>query len=684
MTTMTAQAVEALPETSQLSGTAPVGGTGIDLERDIHREWLITNGRGGYASGTVIGIPTRRYHGLLIAAARPPLERWLMLAATLESAGVSGRHHEMASFEFDRTIHPRGYQYLTGFAVHNRRPEPWVRFTYEHDGLRFVKQVAMQRNSDELSIRYRLEGPGEEPLTLEIVPFLALRDFHATTRAFDGAYPIHEQDDQVAVDAYARGPRLWLQAIRIDDGQVMRFEQKPVWWNGVVHRAETERGLEDHDDLFVPGWFSTAGSKVIQVEFRAKADFTEDMNGALEPRPARAIDYSAEGVHSAEGRLREAADAFIVKRRRPSGTELTTILSGYPWFGDWGRDTFISLPGLLLDTGRFAEARQVLEVFASAMTDGLIPNRFSDYGDGRDYNSVDASLWFIHAADAYVRSSGDEQTWHTILAPACDAIVNAYLAGTRYSIRVGEDGLIACGDESTSLTWMDARCGDAVFTPRHGQPVEVNALWYHVLCTLADRCLPSNPARADQLEAAAARARDSFRLVFWNYSGGYLYDVVRDGWSDPAVRPNQVFAVSLPHSPLDDEQKRSVLNIVQNRLLTPYGLRSLCTKHPAYGGRYEGDAFHRDQVYHQGTVWAWLMGPYVEACLRLHAFSEAARSSMRQLLQPLIAHLDEAGTGSISEIFDGDPPHRPRGCIAQAWSVAEVYRAWRMTAPNAR
>ena len=673
MSTATADMTEQATEAARLAD---------DFDNQITREWLITNGRGGFASGTVLGIPTRRYHGLLVAAARPPLERWLLLSAVLERVGVSGRRHELANFEFDRIIHPRGYHHLTDFVVSNNPDTPWVRFVYAHDGLRLTKQVVLLRGRDEVSIRYRLEGPPGEPLSLELCPFLAMRDFHGVTRAFDGSYPISEIREHVTVDAFRTGPRLWLSVQRSDDGIPVAFERRPDWWYGFRYREESARGLDDHEDLFVPGWFRASGTGSIGVEFRATADFTPDLSAMPETRPARTPDASAAGGDSVdvEGRLREAASAFVVARQRDGNHELTTILAGYPWFGDWGRDTFIALPGLLLETGRLAEARQVLEVFASAQRDGLIPNRFSDYGDGRDYNSVDASLWFVHAADAYVSASGDQDAWRQVLGPACHRVMDAFLAGTRFNIHVDHDGLVACGDESTQLTWMDAKCGNVVFTPRHGKPVEINALWYHGLCAMAERSAAHDPDQSARCGELAARVQHSFVETFWNPSGRYLFDVVRNGWADPAVRPNQIFAVSLPHSPLDRPQQGYVLTCVENRLLTPYGLRSLCPKHPSYSGRCTGGPFERDSVYHQGTVWGWLIGPYVEAYLRVHDFSDRAQAKMRGRLQPLIDHLDVIGIGSVSEIFDGDAPHTPGGCIAQAWSVAELLRAWRLTA----
>jgi len=430
----------------------------------------------------------------------------------------------------------------------------------------------------------------------------------------------------------------------------------------------------------MPGWFRVSGTGLVEVVLRARAEFPWNPPEADRPAVVLAADPPSPPPIDVEDRLRQAANSFGVQRRRAIGGYSTTILAGYHWFGDWGRDTFIALPGLLLETRRFAEAREVFETFASAQQDGLIPNRFSDYGDGCDYNSVDASLWYIHAADAYCRMSNDAVAWDRLLGPVCERVVKAFLAGTRFNIRVDTDGLVSCGDATTQLTWMDAKYGATVFTPRHGKPVEINALCYHILNVLAERQASADPVRAHEYRVLAAQVRKSFVRAFWNSTSRCLYDVVRNGRGDPAIRPNQILAVSLPHSPLAREQQRMVLECIDQDLYTPYGLRSLSPLDPAYKGRCEGTPFERDSAYHQGTVWAWLIGPYVEAHLRVAEFSGEARKQMRSRLTALIKHLDDACIGSVSEIFDGDPPHKPRGCIAQAWSVAELLRAWRMTA----
>lgn len=652
-----------------------------DIEAALEQEWLLTNGRGGFASGTPLSIPTRRYHGLLVAAARPPLERWLLLAGMLERVYIKGQVYETACFEFSDKLHPQGFRSLQHFSFSNNSRTPWVRFVYHLDGGELVKEILMPRGRDEVLIRYRLEtGPGKRA-ALEVGPLLAMRDFHSLTQAFEGGYAIQEIDGgYVTVDAYADGPRVWLSAAAPDHREAVQFRREPDWWYHFVYRKETARGLEDQEDLFLPGWFVAHGERAVECTIRAVAAFGSEMHDTPEPALPFAINAysSAPGV---EERLRQAADAFVVKRSRSTGADLTTILAGYPWFGDWGRDTFIALPGLLLETHRFAEAYDVLKVFGSALKDGLVPNRFSDYGDGRDYNSVDASLWYIHAADAYCEASGDAAAWPAVLGPTCEQIVQAFMEGTRHRIHMDSDGLVSCGDPTTHLTWMDAKYGDIVFTPRHGKPVEINALWYHAICLMADRMEPHREEAAARYRQLASQVRGSFLATFWGNEEYGLHDVVRDGWQDISVRPNQIIAVSLAHSPLNASQQRTVLDVVTRELLTPYGLRTLSPSHPSYHGRYEGGMFERDQAYHQGTVWAWLIGPYAEAYLRVHNWSAEAKRLMREQLSALVTHLDDAGLGSINEIFDGDPPHRPHGSIAQAWSVAELLRAWHMTEP---
>ena len=371
-----------------------------------------------------------------------------------------------------------------------------------------------------------------------------------------------------------------------------------------------------------------------------------------------------------------AADQFIVKRQT-NHNRGTSILAGYPWFADWGRDAFIALPGLLLSTGRFEEARSVLTAFAGAADEGMIPNHFDDRGDVH-FNSVDASLWFINAAFQYLNATGDSKTFMQDLMPTIRWIIDSYRKGTRFGIHADSDGLITAGDSQTQLTWMDAKCGGVAFTPRCGKPVEVNAFWYNGLCWLAEFYARRDIENAKHYKSMADKVGVSFCKLFWNQSGGYLNDcILPDGSVDASIRPNQIFAVSLPFSPLSAEQQKSVVDVVQKQLLTPYGLRTLNAGDSRYKGQYTGPQQQRDEAYHQGTVWPYLIGPFVESFLKVNGFSRKSKKMAATFIQPLLEHLTKDGClGSVSEIFDGDPPHTPRGCIAQAWSVAELIRAY--------
>ncbi len=432
-------------------------------------------------------------------------------------------------------------------------------------------------------------------------------------------------------------------------------------------------------------------SRRSEAETEARVSSVRSANRSLsnaQVEPPSSIRNPQFAIRNVDQRLLDAADAFVVARRRADGSNSKTIVAGYHWFGDWGRDTFIAMPGLLFETKRFDEAFEILETFAAVQRNGLIPNRFSDYGDGCDYNSVDASMWFLHAATLYYQLTRNKAHWAQTLYPACRSIVEHFTKGTDFDIYVDTDGLVSAGNPATQLTWMDAKFGDTVFTPRHGKAVEINALWYHGLRSLEKLCLDISPQHTGHYDELADKAEASFLATFWNQNGNYLFDVVHGGRSpasrmaDPAIRPNQIFAVSLPHTPLSAMQQENVLGCVRQHLLTPYGLRSLSPSDKAYRPHYRGTPFERDSAYHQGTVWGWLIGPYVEAHLRVHEFSPQAKAEMREHLQPLIAHLDEAGIGSVSEVFDGDPPHKPGGCIAQAWSVSELLRAWRLSSPD--
>ena len=616
------------------------------------QEWLLTDGLGSFAASTVIGMNTRRYHGLLIAATHPPLGRVMTLNRIGEILTLDGRRdqpHELSVNAFFGSIHPQGYQYLRQFEL-----DTTARWTYAVDGVTVTKELLLPRGKNVAALRYTVTG-GSHDFELALLPFVSLRDFHSLRHEAGASFVTESEAARVTV----RQDDLAV-TLAADAGT---FEQSPSWWYHHKYPIETERGQDDDEDLYTPGRFVLAGtgtqSVTLWVGLKAEKPGNWDAElKALAPvvstTPSR-DPKSSKPPSVAVSRLLRGANDFVVARTTPDGKAGTTVMAGYPWFSDWGRDTMISLPGLLLVPRRFAEAKAVLTVFAQYTSEGMIPNRFDDYTNVPEYNTVDASLWFIHAAFEYRRLSGDAATFDQILRPACQQIIDGYRRGTRYFIQVDPvDGLVRQGDVQTQLTWMDARCDGVTFTPRQGKPVEINALWYHALMLMGE--MPD-----------AQRVADSFRKAFWLGPDQGLADGVDDGRRDPAIRPNQIFAVSLPNSPLLPDQQAAVVAVVQRELLTPVGLRTLDVHNPGYRGRYTGPQFQRDGAYHNGTVWPWLIGAFLEAYLKVNGNSAAAMQQARAWLQPLVDHMaDTDAIGQIAEIFEGDPPHRAVGCFAQA------------------
>lgn len=653
-----------------LPGPLVIPAEGAALDDLLQREWLIANQIGAYASGTVVGCNTRRYHGLLIGARTPPTGRVLALSTVAEQLEIDdGTTCDLSTFEFSGTFSPRGVVHLREF-----RNDVAATFILRAGPLELTKEVLPAEDANAVAIRYTVRG-GRAVLRLR--PFAALRDFHALREA-DAQHQVtfEQAEGGVVVQDRAQGIcSLYLQAGGAE------FKPDPQWWYRFCYRVEIARGQEGFEDLYAPGHFvrtledgescqlTAALGEPMQVNFEATH---QRRAGRLEKLAASVGPDAGETTR----RLAVAADAFVVNRHFPGRRPSRTILAGFHWFADWGRDAFIALPGLLLETGRFEEARQVFRTFADRLEAGMIPNRFDDYSDAAHYNSIDASLWFILAAERYLRAGGDEEFWHATLLPTALAILTAYHDGTRFDIHADSDGLLVGGSPGTQLTWMDAALGDEVITPRHDKAVEINALWYCAHRVVAERAggTPGGESAAHRAELIAG----AFERTFWNADGGYLYDCVREDHADASIRPNQVFAVSLPYSPLSPERQEAVVETVRRELLTPRGLRSLAPGDPRYRRRYGGSQQSRDRAYHQGTVWAWLMGPFIEAFLRVHDFDADAARHARRWLEPFDEHLTEAGVGLVSEIFDGDPPHPARGCIAQAWSVGELLRAWRL------
>jgi len=645
--------------------------TGLPVGRLLTQEWLLSNSIGAYASATVAGCNCRRYHGLLVAATAPPMGRWAALATVMEQLRVGGETFDLATNEFAGTFSPRGYEYLVEF-----RNDAAPTFVYRVGDVELVKEIVLAESANAVALRYTVRGGGAE---LRVWPFASLRDFHQLRKVhqphqmtFDGV------DNGVRVEDRRRpGPSLYLL------GREARFSAKPQWWYRFSYRVDISRGQDGFEDLYTPGCFEYSLRDGESCQFTGILDepFPLGFETTLQRRRGRLAELAASvgpDADEATRRLAMASDTFVAQRSFPEAPPSTTLLAGFPWFADWGRDAFVALPGLLLATKRFDAARRVFATFADHMDGGLIPNRFDDYSTGAHYNSIDASLWFVIAAERYLRATGDTAFWRNVLLPAAERILHAYREGTHFDIHADADGLLTGGSQKTQLTWMDVALGEEVITPRHGKAVEVNALWYCAHRILAERPAAAGDARTGQYAEWADLIGPAFVRAFWNGAAGCLYDCLPGPAPDASIRPNQIFAVSLPYSPLSDEQQRSVVRVVTEKLLTPMGLRTLSPDDRGYRRKYGGSWESRDRAYHQGTAWAWLIGPFIEAYLKVEQNRPLAVAQCKGWLSAFDEHLREAGVGFISEIFDGDPPHTPRGCIAQAWSVGEVLRAKRL------
>jgi predicted glycogen debranching enzyme len=637
-----------------------------DLNTSAKREWLETNGLGGFASSTISGINTRRYHGLLVAATKPPVGRMVLLSKVEETLIINGRRHELSANRYPGVVHPQGYQYLKEF-----RQDPFPVFVYQVEDVELEKSVFLVHGENTTVVQYAVRGTGDAPCTLELRPLIAFRDYHNTTHANEALDPAYETGPgSLKFTPYAGLPPLFLAH---DDAAI-----RPTgdWYRSFEYDVERDRGLDFQEDLFNPcalvldlnrnarpAWIAST---------EAHSSSTADSLRDREIKRRQALFESAPMDDPFVRSLVLAADQFIVQRGQES-----TVIAGYHWFSDWGRDTMIALPGLALATNRPDVARSILLSFALHVDRGMLPNRFPDAGEAPEYNTVDATLWFFEAVRAFVEKTGDYEFIRKSLYPVLADIVSWHERGTRYGIRVDADGLLCAGEPGVQLTWMDAKIGDWVVTPRQGKPVEIQALWYNALRIMEDLAeaygYDSDRGRyADMAE----RTRTAFASLFWNESEGCLFDVVDGEYRDGAIRPNQIFAVSLIHQMLSPEQARSVVSVVQRELRTPCGLRSLAPSDPAYRGRYDGDPHSRDSAYHQGTVWPWLLGPFLRAYLQANNHSQTARVQAEQWLAALKAYVESSGVGQVPEVFDGDAPHRAGGCMAQAWSIAELLHTY--------
>ncbi len=723
-----------------------LGDQGGAVAKATAAEWVLGNGLGGFAMGTAAGIPTRRYHGWLVAATAPPIGRVMGLVGAAETLVLlpgaartggeeannavgsqgEGTRIDLSTFRFASAsgggggvLSPRGVDHLTRFERDDSEGGV-CRWEYTYGPVRVRRELSMVPGVNATRVRWRIKTGGHAA-RLEVRPLVALRDFHG---------PLVYAGDPSALPRVAVEQR----AVRVDRGPLSlviewdstggagwRFIEGADWWYGFEYVREAERGLDCHEDLYCPGMLSatlpsfpgvTGDDLEHSVELAVTGWSREGVGtGAIRPklsvpsvcRAAAKARVQAIVTNAMEGRskwpeptrdatamLTIAADQFVVRREGVSKASSpvetwTSVIAGYPWFGDWGRDTMIALPGLFLATRRYAEARRVLETFAGFALRGVVPNCFDDATREPMYNTVDGSLWYLHAACEYLRRSGDRAGFDGVIRAACLDIIESYRNGTDYGIRMDADGLVAAGDPSVALTWMDAKRDGTVFTPRTGKPVEIQALWYSGLLEVASSVEASDAARASELRQMASLTGQSIRGKYWDNARQCLHDGLSDqglgGWhADPAIRPNQIFAVSQPHSALPIDQQRAVVACVRERLLTPMGVRTLDPRDSRYLGRYRGTLFERDRAYHNGTAWPWLIGPYVRALVRSADDKQAARATARTVIEPLASSLcNGTAIGSLTEIFDGDAgasgEHRPDGCMAQAWSVAEVLDA---------
>ncbi|AKB78132.1 Putative glycogen debranching enzyme, archaeal type, TIGR01561 [Methanosarcina horonobensis HB-1 = JCM 15518] len=636
-------------------------------EEGIKREWVIGNGLGGYASSTIIGAGTRTYHGLLVATPENSPGRLLLLSSLDEEISINEEIYKLAVHKYPDTISPTGFEYLSEFI---RNPFPlWV---YHPGDFTIKKKVFMAHNSNTTYVLYDITSRREGAL-LKIFPLVSSRDFNLTARS--GYLSFFQRSGSTEVRlASSTG-------FTFSISSNLQYHPAPVWYYNLEYDTEKQRGLNFQEDNFNPGYFEG------KLEPGTSRFFVAASTGDISSLTLEKVDklYIREAnrqnllaldsklVEPFALKLLKATDSFVVKNRV---TGENTVIAGYHWYSDWGRDAMISLPGLLLIPYRFQEARSTLRNFARYCRRGLVPNTFPAFGGDPVYNTVDASLWFVHALDRYFAYTKDflflSDIWDNV-----DEIINNYCNSTDFGIGMDSDYLIRQGPQ---LTWMDAKIGEWAVTPRVGKACEVNALWYNALKTASylGTLLGEDVSLYETLADGVAL---SFENAFWNPETNCLFDLVYQDEAgnqikDPAIRPNQIFAVSLPYTMLSPEKEKAIVDRVETDLLTPFGLKSLSSDHPLYKGQYLGDALNRDTAYHNGTVWPWLLGAYVKAYLKVHDYSNSSLEYMRDLLEGFDEHLETAGIGTISEVFDGDYPHSPGGTIAQAWSVAEIFRAY--------
>ena len=699
--------MEGILEISRLdAGPVNARGEELSLPPALQCEWLDVNGRGGYASSTLLNCHARKYHGLLVARLTAPPGRYVLLSKYEDIFCCGDRQYPLTCHQYPHNFFPEDYGFLKTF-----QQDVFPVFIYEGDGIRIRKSLMMVAEEDCLLVRYDLDDcPASGVISLR--PFLAFRDYHRLTREnpFLRA-KILTVKNGFSIRPYAGMPPLVIQTNIKPD-----WQEHPCWYHAFEYAEEAARGYENHEDLFSPGtleiplrkgktvivsasmapFYGRLSKKWDDEERRRRKLAQQDgvIAGTL-GRTMSELHFQGQSGESATI-LRDEGGNATISRDKDEEEKLIrlllragrqflvrtpesrpAIIAGYPWFGEWGRDTLISLPGLTFCCGRIREGADIITHLARFERHGLLPNVFSEEDKSHAYNTVDAPLWYFWAVQQLLKYAGNNDAMvGKNIWPTLKNILRQFLHGTIFNIYLDDNGLLHAGEDGRALTWMDACIDNRPVTPRQGYPVEINALWYNAVCFAAELA----PRFGDQefyFQELIPRIRQSFQETFWIGEGAYLGDVYHQGNLDRTVRPNQIFAVSLPYSPLDAEQGRQVVNKVRDELLTPVGLRTLSPRDPQYQGRYEGSSTARDEAYHQGTVWPWLLGHFGEACLKVAPDREGTRDSLRLYLRTFLRrHFLEAGIGCVSEIFDGDSPHRPNGCISQAWSVAEMIRLY--------
>ncbi len=636
-------------------------------EQGSEREWLITNGIGGYASGSLICSNSRRYHGLLIAALKPPTSRYLLLSNLLEDIIIDDTSVSLSSFKTLDGYVNEGYAYLQR-VQYNFLPE----FVYSYKDIIIKKKIAMKYGENTTVVQYEIRN-GSKAATLKLTPLVNSRDHHHKNHREYLKFSTQEKQGEVTI--YPEDSHIKLR-IGVNIGEYQKLED--CYFYNMLYTIEQERGLDNCEDHFIPGYFniSLKPSETKVISFIATTEsydvFKIEASQIIKEEEGRLIELLEKKAYNNKlcRRLVLAADNFIVYR---NSTKSKTVIAGYPWFTDWGRDTMIAFSGLTLATGRYEDAKDILYTFSKYVNYGLLPNMFPDDGEQPAYNSVDAALWYFEAVMSYLEYTQDYSFIKDKIYNCLKEICSSFIGGTIFDIKMTEDGLVTAGNQHTQLTWMDAKVGGWVVTPRHGKAVEINALWYNALMIMSK--LAKKFEDKDIYLELANKAKESFDKVFWNDKDGCLYDVVNELGKDTSIRPNQIIAIGLTYAVVTEDKAKKIVEKVWEQLYTPYGLRSLSKDSSNYRGVYSGDVLSRDGAYHQGTVWTWPLGRFIKAYVRVNDSSQQARKNALDFIMPFVDHIKDSGLGSISEIFDGDAPYYPRGCFAQAWSVSEILRA---------